>query len=177
MHVGLTGNGAFFSCELSIRGRQPLLSQHITCDPLGPPVSHARLARADGMRWARAPFITLQPFVSNSLFQPVWRTALSQNLLESLSGNKPCPLFEYYSAFSTSACYLSPVPETERSGKSSYVDRIRVEVQAGNGGSGCVAFWKSAAKGCLEAVQQQVDFKFAALFSAQLILCRKVPAS
>ncbi len=47
----------------------------------------------------------------------------------------------------TAACHQTPVSDTERTGKSFYVDRIRVEVLAGNGGSGCVAFWKSAAKG------------------------------
>lgn len=36
---------------------------------------------------------------------------------------------------------------SEPTGKSSYIDRLRVEVRAGSGGSGCVAFWKSAAKG------------------------------
>ena len=50
-------------------------------------------------------------------------------------------------SFLTAACHQTPVSDTERTGKSFYVDRIRVEVLAGNGGSGCVAFWKSAAKG------------------------------
>lgn len=45
------------------------------------------------------------------------------------------------------ARFSTAAQDTERTGKSHYVDRLRVEIQAGRGGSGCVAFWKSAAKG------------------------------
>lgn len=45
--------------------------------------------------------------------------------------------------------YSTAAQETERTGKGHYVDRLRVEIQAGRGGSGCVAFWKSAAKGTI----------------------------
>lgn len=43
-----------------------------------------------------------------------------------------------------------PSPEEQRPDKT-YVDRLKVTVRAGNGGSGCVSFWRSAAKGEWEA--------------------------
>ena len=42
--------------------------------------------------------------------------------------------------------------DTARGGKRSYVDRLRVVVQAGDGGTGCATFWRSAAKGTQRAL-------------------------
>ncbi len=69
-----------------------------------------------------------------------------QDLLAAFSADVRC-FQSLQRSFFTAACHQTPVEDTERTGKSFYVDRIRVEVLAGNGGSGCVAFWKSAAKG------------------------------
>ncbi|KAA6419520.1 MAG: GTP-binding Obg [Trebouxia sp. A1-2] len=69
-----------------------------------------------------------------------------QNPLAAFSADVRC-FQSLQRSFFTAACRQTPVSVTERTGKSFYVDRIRVEVLAGNGGSGCVAFWKSAAKG------------------------------
>ncbi len=58
-------------------------------------------------------------------------------------------------------CWLVPgrfaSTDTARGGKRSYVDRLRVVVQAGDGGAGCVTFWRSAAKGTQAALYLAVE--------------------
>ena len=61
------------------------------------------------------------------------------------------------------------IPTLERTGKRHYVDRLRVEIEAGRGGSGCVAFWRSAAKGiCTHCDADQ--------FTLWLTCLRRLPA-
>lgn len=70
--------------------------------------------------------------------------------------------------------YSTAAFDTERTGKGHYVDRLRVELQAGRGGSGCVAFWKSAAKGTLHsfALRRAMIAEHVGLAWC----CRQVPA-
>ena len=63
-------------------------------------------------------------------------------------------------------CWLVPKrlasTDTARGGRRSYVDRLRVVVQAGHGGTGCVTFWRSAAKGTQPALYLAVSFRLTA---------------
>lgn len=51
----------------------------------------------------------------------------------------------------TSAIFTSPKPDVQLFENpkldKQYVDRLKVTVRAGNGGSGCASFWRSASKG------------------------------